>query len=234
MELSGRDAATVDRPISGYVCGERVATIEENYKFWNDRYDWSAHGDEWSEMAAHCGQTYEYWKQSLIEQLIEPHVKPDASVLEIGCGHGRWTRILASRSDSVWAADLGENNLAWCRENVSDRVRYLLTGGDLSPICSHSIDFIWSFDVFVHIEPADTRTYLKEFKRVMKPGGLAIIHHPDEPNERGWRSQLNGKVMRRLAAEEGLVVAAQIDSWGKRYECNVRLAGDLISFIRVC
>ena len=44
-------------------------------------------------------------------------------------------------------------------------------------IKDNSIDYIWSYDVFVHINPTDIEKYIKDISRILKPEGYAIIHH---------------------------------------------------------
>jgi len=53
----------------------------------------------------------------------------------------------------------------------------LITDGALSFIENNSVDYIWSYDVFVHINPTDVEKYIIEFSRILKPHGYGIIHH---------------------------------------------------------
>ena len=39
------------------------------------------------------------------------------------------------------------------------------------------IDVVWSFDSVVHIAPADIQSYLQHIQRVLKSGGVAVLHH---------------------------------------------------------
>ncbi|MFH0947074.1 MAG: class I SAM-dependent methyltransferase, partial [Planctomycetota bacterium] len=46
------------------------------------------------------------------------------------------------------------------------------------PFCGEaSIDLVWSYDSFVHIEKSAIQSYFHEFARVLRPGGKAVIHH---------------------------------------------------------
>lgn len=45
---------------------------------------------------------------------------------------------------------------------------------NIQEVCS-SIDFIMNFSVFTHLEKKDARKYLREFFRVLKPGGNLLI-----------------------------------------------------------
>jgi ubiquinone/menaquinone biosynthesis C-methylase UbiE len=31
--------------------------------------------------------------------------------------------------------------------------------------------------VFVHINPTDIDAYLRDFRRILKPGGIGVVHH---------------------------------------------------------
>lgn len=76
------------------------------------------------------------------------------------------------------------------------------------------VDAIWSYDVFVHINPIDARSYFCELRRVLKPGGRAVIHHPGPPppgaQERpGTRSDLTDQMVLNFGRENDLELLAQ-------------------------
>ena len=50
-------------------------------------------------------------------------------------------------------------------------------GGSLEMISDASLDFVFSFDVFVHIKREIVEEYLSELGRTLKPGGRGFIHH---------------------------------------------------------
>ena len=64
--------------------------------------------------------------------------------------------------------------------------------------------------------------------RVLAPRGVAVIHHADgrnlgdQPSRSGWRSPMSRHLFATLAAQRGLAVEAQIDSWGAdgRYDLS--------------
>ncbi len=94
---------------------------------------------------------------------------------------------------------------------------------------------VWSFDAFVHIAPIHVAGYLGEIARVLKPGGVAIVHHAGRsarPRKPSWRSPMTAALFANLAHECGLVVERQFDSWdGGRFD--VRSAGDVISVLHL-
>ena len=76
------------------------------------------------------------------------------------------------------------------------------------------IDVIWSFDCFVHVNPLDIREYFREFGRVLRPGGLALIHHagppqPGKPFRGGMRSDMTDRMAVQFAGDAGLDVVSQ-------------------------
>ena len=77
-----------------------------------------------------------------------------------------------------------------------------------------SIDRIWSFDVFVHIQAVDIEAYVAQFPRILRSGGTALIHHSKSGTfARGWRSDMTEARMREICARNGLTILAQRDSW---------------------
>jgi hypothetical protein len=46
------------------------------------------------------------------------------------------------------------------------------------PASSEDRSMQWSFDVFVHVAPADQAHYLGEIARVLRPDGVAAIPTP--------------------------------------------------------
>ncbi len=156
-----------------------MPSIRWNRK-WGSGYDWPSHGDEWSGQAEYCGQPYEAWKASVVEHFIHPNLPRGGSALEIACGHGRWSEILIERAERVVLVDLNPECVEHCRERFApyEGVEYLVNDGATIPVEEPaSLDFIWSYDAFVHMEADVIGTYLKEIARLLRPAGRAVIHH---------------------------------------------------------
>ena len=213
-----------------------MPTVAEN-KYW-DRYSWPRDGDEWDDQAAACGVPYPVWKQSLVDAFIVPNIGANTAVLEIGPGHGRWTPYLAAPARRYIGVDMNPSCVDYCRRRFAGLAKAAFHANDgrsLPMVFRESIDFIWSFDSFVHIDRATTDRYMAAFARILVHGGRGCIHHPGNPDEtqraHAWRSDVTTVSFAAIAARHGLRVVSQTDCWGPEQRFNTRLHGDCISLI---
>lgn len=204
----------------------------DHRRYWS-AYDWSARGEEWNASPE--------WKRALVDDVLASWIPEGAAVLEIGPGAGRWSQALCERASRLVLVDVSERPLELCRERFAgdERIRYVLSSGsDLPGVGDASIDAVWSFDVFVHVAPCDQAAYLGEIARVLVPGGVAVIHHADGrnrgelPSRSGWRSPMSRGLFEALAAERGLLVERQFDSWGPDGSYDLSAYGDAITVCR--
>jgi SAM-dependent methyltransferase len=109
----------------------------------------------------------------------------DERLVEIGCGVGRLTRVLASRAAHVDALDLSAEMLARARQHNPELENVSWIEGDgasLQPIADASADGVVSHVVFQHIpDPAVTLGYVREMGRVLRPGGWAAFQVSNDP-----------------------------------------------------
>lgn len=211
---------------------EEPRTEEWNRRVW-DAYPWPKDGDEWDAFARRSGTPYESWKDSLCRAFLFPHVRPGVAAMEIGPGHGRWTAVLAPRVGRLTVVDISERCLSYCKERFKDRpnIEYVLAGGGRRlEGAPEQIDFLWSFDTFVHIEEPETEAYLGHFQRVMRRGAMGVVHHPGtpSPDERrnGCRSQMRAETWVKLLRRRKFHVVRQTDAWDGG---DVRLNSDAIT-----
>ena len=154
-------------------------------------------------------------------------------MLEIGPGAGRWSVPLQKISRELFLVDISEACIRECRQLLSryDNVSFFVNDGmSLDFIPDNAIDYIWSYDVFVHIRPEDIALYLSEFKRVLKKGGRGIIHHAKDGGKHGgWRSAMTDSMFADLLAENHLSLITQFDRWGEDEQYDVRYYHDIFS-----
>src|SRR5215208_6607484 len=197
-------------PAHGYWSDNSTA---ENRRRWNE-WDWSNQGEEWN--------ASEPWKEALIEDVMLPVIPPGGTVLEIGPGAGRWSVILAPRAERLIVVDVAQKPLEVVAERLAGAANLecvLSEGASLPGVDDDSVGAVWSFDVFVHIRPRDQAAYLAELARVLRPGGVAAIHHADgrnrgrAPSREGWRAPMTATLFASLARERGLEVEKQLRDW---------------------
>jgi ubiquinone/menaquinone biosynthesis C-methylase UbiE len=196
-----------------------TSSVKANKEIW-EHWNWDSGGDEWTLSPE--------WKESLIDNVLLQYIRPGGHILEIGPGAGRWTSVLVEITDTFTAVDIAESCLQICRQQFGAKSgrRFLLGNGkDLTGIADASIDSIWSFGVFVHINVSETAHYVEEFKRVMRPGSVGVVHHGrDGGLSGGWASNLTSVAFRKLLEEAGFRVLRTFQSWrdaGKEYQVGL-------------
>ncbi|HJZ76366.1 MAG TPA: class I SAM-dependent methyltransferase [Vicinamibacterales bacterium] len=108
--------------------------------------------------------------------------------LDFGCGVGRLTQALAPSFHHVTGVDISPTmiQLAGRLNRFPDRVRYLVNArSDLVVLPAVSFDFIYSDIALQHIPPDQSRAYIAEFLRVLRPGGIVVFQLTAEHREAG-------------------------------------------------
>jgi ubiquinone/menaquinone biosynthesis C-methylase UbiE len=104
--------------------------------------------------------------------LLPPHCE---RVLEIGCGTGEFTRLLAQRARSVVAVDLSPQMLRLAREQSTEHSNIEYMAGDVMQLelPSESFDCVVSIATLHHLP---LKQALMKMKDALKPGGLLVVH----------------------------------------------------------
>ena len=107
-------------------------------------------------------------------------VAPGTRVLDVGCGIGRWSSLLAERGASVFGIDLSPTMIqeATRRANargVADRCRFLVQ--DLAELdAGATFDLILGVTVLQHIlDPESLRTAVRRMAEHLAPGGRIVL-----------------------------------------------------------
>ncbi len=101
--------------------------------------------------------------------------------LDFGCGVGRLSQPLAEHFERVVGVDIAESMVERARRfnRHGDRVEYRVnTAAHLRILDSGSFDFVYSNITLQHIPPQFAGEYIREFFRVLRPGGVAIFQVP--------------------------------------------------------
>jgi len=125
----------------------------------------------------------------ILDEYIYPHVGTDRVVGEIGTGGARIAAQVVDRAGEFTCFDIAEKMLARARAVIGERenVRYVvLDGARLPSDAGGHFDFLYSFDVFVHLDLHTQWKYLREISRALKPGGRAFLHTANLAAPGGW------------------------------------------------
>jgi SAM-dependent methyltransferase len=193
------------------------------------RHVYRHYGDQWGDPSV-TGLRYAWLKlrmgsglpgnlAKMRKRYLEPYVGPETVALEIGPGGGRWTRYLLAAREVI-VVELNSEFFGYLEERFpesKEKLRFYETSGyELAGIESQSVDFVFSFGTFVHIDPDGIDAYLGEIRRVLRPGGNATIHYGDRtkkffvgrPPDFGGFSDMNAGKMTELLARHELEVVA--------------------------
>jgi SAM-dependent methyltransferase len=163
--------------------------------------------------------------EEVVGEWILPYVDSKSMVAEIGVGGGRVALLVAPKVSRFIGLDIAPEMLRRAREALHAQNNYdlKLLGTANLPAELQNLDFIYSFDVMVHTDVHTIWAYVKDFTRVLKPGGHAFIHTSNLTTEEGWKlfsSQeryypegffwLTPQTVKTLAERGGLEVVSEI------------------------
>lgn len=122
-------------------------------------------------------------------------LQPEGAILDVGCGIGRLARPLTgylSAKGSYDGFDVVPDGINWCSKNISSRFpnfhfTYVPLRNDLYnlstkeqasnftfPYADDSFNLVVLTSVFTHMQYDEVQHYLKQIKRVLKPGGICL------------------------------------------------------------
>ena len=101
--------------------------------------------------------------------------------LDFGCGAGRLTQGLANHCEQVVGVDVSPAmvELAGRHNRRPEHCQYVHNqAGDLRRFDDDSFDLVYSNITLQHIRSPLARSYMREFLRLLSPGGLLLFHLP--------------------------------------------------------
>lgn len=166
--------------------------IKDEY---NPKSVWDGYSKDWEKNYSDKNYLGDEWgdpRLKIREKYIDPFLQKEKQMtsLEIGPGGGKWTKILLELSEKVYCVDISKEMLNRTQKrfsNIDNLELELIDGVTISNIPKYSINFFFTYDTFVHLEPRDIYNYLKQVYFLMKPGAVGIAHYSDVLSKLGWK-----------------------------------------------
>ncbi len=102
--------------------------------------------------------------------------------LDFGCGVGRLTVALSEHYETVTGVDVAPSMLGNAKRlhAANDRCEFVYNDRpDLSIFADDSFDLVYSSLVLQHMSPGLSDGYIREFVRVVRPGGVVALLVPE-------------------------------------------------------
>jgi SAM-dependent methyltransferase len=187
-----------------------MAPASRAREFWDERADEDAFFFVDNRLDYGAPDLEKFWADgerdlAVLLDVVGMSLPPGCDVVEIGCGVGRLTRVIAREAGSVRALDVSPRMVELAREHNGslDGVTWLVgDGASLAGVDDASADVVVSHVVFQHIaDPRITLGYVREIGRVLRPGGWAVFQVSNDPSVHERRRDLRalrGRLLSRL------------------------------------
>ncbi len=174
---------------------------------------WEANAEAWTRLARGGWDVY----RDLVNTPAFFELLPDVSGLrglDVGCGEGYNTRLLAERGAVMCAVDISPRFVREARAAGDGSIQFAVASGQELPFADCEFDFATSFMCLMDLPKPETA--LRECQRVLRPGGFLqySISHPcfNPP----WRKLLRTEDKQVYALEVGRYferIDGEIDTW---------------------
>ncbi|TFJ87856.1 hypothetical protein NSK_001203 [Nannochloropsis salina CCMP1776] len=143
--------------------------------------------------------------EEVVRDFILPYLTPESAVVEVGVGGGRVAALVLGKCLRLTCLDISERMLEAARTALAAHpatgatvLEFILVGNDSNPslpsqrveypVSLHGrCDFVYCFDVLVHVDVHTLYHTLREIRRLLKPSGKAFLSTANILSPAGWR-----------------------------------------------
>jgi SAM-dependent methyltransferase len=170
--------------------------------------------------------TWVFWDNSSAFKRLFDRL-PTGTVVDLACGHGRHSEKMLELGRKVIALDVVPENVAFTKVRLMGReglTVQICNGIDFRPVPDKSVDAIVCYDAMVHFDCDVVRSYIRDAKRILRPGSMALFHHSNydgnpsavhygqNPHARNF---MTAPLFAHFAHKEGCTVVEQhVMPWG--------------------
>lgn len=161
----------------------------------SDDNGWEASAAAW---IADMGEHGDFGRRYVLDPVMLPLTLARAPkhALDVGCGEGRFCRMLAAHGVKTTGLDPTPSLIAAARERDPEGA-YVEAGGEALPFADASFDLVVSYLSLIDIPEFELA--IAEMARVLKPGGSLLVANLNGFNtagaERGWLRDAGGDLI---------------------------------------
>lgn len=154
---------------------ERTVSSEQERKLYIEYL-----GDEWGRKSD---------VEKIVMEYIYPFITKESIVAEIGSGGGRIASKVVDNCKELYCFDISSEMIKKAEAALANysNVKYILLHRSQFPDSYiEKFDFVYSFDVFVHLDLHTIWKYFNEIRRILKDGCKAFVHTTNLKAPDGW------------------------------------------------
>jgi SAM-dependent methyltransferase len=182
-------------------------------------------GDPWAPANPYFAHAEAYMEE-LWNNLIWPVIEGCnfSNTVDLAAGHGRNSVKLAALAKRLTIIDIQPGNIEVCKQRFSSRedVYCVVNNGfDMRPLPDDDVTLVYCFDSMVHFDSDVVRSYVRDTRRVLVPGGRGFFHHSNYSGGHDWRTNpssrnfMTKELFEHYALKEGLsIISQRLINWG--------------------
>lgn len=115
--------------------------------------------------------------RAVVDEWIAPATAAGETIVEIGVGGGRWVPWYAARMSRCILVDGTPAAEEAVRRHCTGPLEFMMSADGLLPIADASVDYVFSFDTFVHFDLDLFDAYIRTCGRILKDAAVLHLHY---------------------------------------------------------